>query len=225
MTAISVIMPTLNEAACIAGAIRSMRLQHPREIIVVDGGSADGTVALAQEADVILRSGKGRARQMNAGAARARGDVFLFLHADCTLEPGALVQAAGMLANRAILAGCFTMKVLADGWMYRSIEASASARVRMTGLIYGDQGLFLRREDFERLGGFPSLSFMEDLFFSRTLRAAGRVIVASRRIFVSPRRWQRAGIVRQTLRNWWLTGLAAAGVHPDRLADRYPAHR
>lgn len=225
MTAISVIIPTLNEAACIAEAIRSVRSQDPREIIVVDGGSTDGTADLAADADVVLHSGKGRARQMNAGAARARGGILLFLHADCMLEPGALEQAVRSLANPAILAGCFAMKVDADGWMYRSIEASASARVRMTGLIYGDQGLFVRRGDFERLGGFPPLRFMEDLFFSRTLRAAGRVIVTSRKILVSPRRWQRAGIVRQTLRNWWLTGLVAGGVHPDRLADRYPALR
>lgn len=222
---ISVIIPALNEATCIAETIRNVRSQNPVEIIVVDGGSDDGTGELAREADLVLRTEKGRARQMNAGAALARGDCLLFLHADCTLEDGALAQACRLLANAETVAGCFTMKVTAPGWMYRSIEASASARVRLAGLIYGDQGLFLRRDDFQRLGGFPPLNFMEDLFFSRTLRAAGRLVVAARRIFVSARRWQRAGIVRQTLRNWWLTGLGAAGVHPDRLAKQYTPQR
>jgi len=221
LTPISVIIPTLNEAACIAQLIRDVRTQQPAEIIVVDCGSIDNTAELAADADVVLHTARGRARQMNAGADRARSDILLFLHADCTLEQGALQQAVRILANSTILAGCFTMKVQAEGWMYRSIEASASARVRLTGIAYGDQGLFMRRVDFERLGGFPPLRFMEDLFFSRTLRRVGRVIVGSRKIYVSPRRWQRAGVVRQTLRNWWLTGLAAGGVHPDRLADRY----
>jgi hypothetical protein len=162
---------------------------------------------------------------MNAGAARARGDLLLFLHADCTLEAGALAQAGRILAHRGTLAGCFSMKIDAAGWLYRAIEASASARVRLAGLIYGDQGLFLHRTDFERLGGFPALQFMEDLFFSHTLCAAGRLVVASRKILVSPRRWQRAGIIQQSLRNWWLTALAGAGVHPDRLARWYPAVR
>src|SRR5262249_27990208 len=105
------------------------------------------------------------------------------------------------------------------------IEASAAARVRLTGLAYGDQGLFLRRADFERLGGFPPLAFMEDVFFSRRLRNHGRVIVSGKKIVVAARRWQRVGLVRQTLRNWPLTALAAAGVHADSLARFYPGVR
>jgi hypothetical protein len=162
---------------------------------------------------------------MNLGAAHATGDVLLFLHADCSLEAGALEAAERWLRRPGVAAGCFTMTVRARGLLYRSIDACATARVRLTGLVYGDQGLFLRRDRFERLGGFPRLRLMEDLFFSRELRRHGRVVVASRRIFVSPRRWQRAGLVRQTLRNWALTALAAGGVHPDRLARYYPAIR
>lgn len=221
----SVIIPTLNEVSGIAATIENVRDGSPGEIIVVDGGSSDATLEQAKQADLVLQTDPGRARQMNFGAARARGDWLLFLHADCTLERGALAQAGRILGQRRFLAGCFSMRIPASGWMYRSIEASAAARVRLTGLIYGDQGLFLRRVDFERLNGFPPLRFMEDLFFSRTLRAEGRIVVASRKIVVSPRRWQRTGIVRQTLRNWWLTSLAAAGLHPDRLARWYPAVR
>jgi hypothetical protein len=97
--------------------------------------------------------------------------------------------------------------------------------VRLTGLVYGDQGLFVERRRFARCGGFPPLRLMEDVFLSKTLRRQGRMVVAPRRIFVSPRRWRRQGVVRQTLRNWALTALAAGGVHPDRLAAFYPAVR
>jgi len=220
-----VIIPTLNEAKVIADTIRSLRYQLPGEIIVVDGGSADATVAEARAADRLLAGSPGRALQMNAGAAVATGNLLLFLHADCTLEAGALADAARLLTKPGILGGCFSMSIPVAGWPYRLIEASAAARVRLTGLAYGDQGLFLRRTDFERLGGFPPLAFMEDVFFSRRLRNRGRVIVSGKRIVVAPRRWQRVGLVRQTLRNWSLTALAAAGIHPDSLARFYPRVR
>src|SRR5262245_55805969 len=222
---VSVIIPALNEAACLAETLHCVRAQAPREIIVVDGGSGDGTREIASAADVVLEAPRGRARQMNAGAARAAGDVLLFLHADCTLEPGALAAARRCLAGRQYSAACFTMTVAAAGVLYRSIDACATARVRLTGLAYGDQGLAVRRQDFERRGCLPLLRLVEDVFFSRALRRRGRVAVLPSRIFVSPRRWQRTGLVRQTLRNWALTALAAAGVHPDRLAAFYPAVR
>jgi hypothetical protein len=117
------------------------------------------------------------------------------------------------------------MTVASPGWAYRLIGAAATARVRLTGLIYGDQGLFVRRDSFERVGGFPPLQLMEDVFLSLLLRRQGRMVVAPRRIFVSPRRWQQQGVIRQTLRNWTLTVLAAGGVHPDRLASYYPMVR
>ncbi len=222
---VSVIIPTLNEQTCLAETLRSVRAERPHEILVADGGSTDATRALAAAADRFLEAPRGRASQMNAAAACATGDVLLFLHADCTLEPGALADAERWLRQPAVAAGCYTMTVRADGLLYRSIDACATARVRLTGLVYGDQGLFVRRADFVRLGGFPPLRLMEDVYFSRALRRRGRVVVSPRRIFVSPRRWQRAGLVRQTLRNWLLTALAAGGVHPDRLARFYPVVR
>jgi rSAM/selenodomain-associated transferase 2 len=219
---ISIVIPTLNEAACIAGAVQSLRRQQPCEIIVVDGGSEDNTVASARDADLVLTTPPGRAAQMNAGAARARGDCLLFLHADCALEDHSLAAAEAILRRTSIIAGCFTMRVQADGWAYRVIDGCASARVRLTGMLYGDQGLFLRKTDFVRLGGFPNVRFMEDVEFSKRLRRVGRVVVLPQRIFVSPRRWQKTGIVRQTLRNWTLTALALGGVAPDRLVRFYP---
>jgi rSAM/selenodomain-associated transferase 2 len=224
LVSVSVIIPAWNEESCLGETLRLLRSHRPEQIIVVDGGSADATRQIAAAADLVLHSPRGRALQMNLGAAHARGDVLVFLHADCSLEPGALEEARHCL-RPGVAAGCFTMTVQARGLLYRSIDACATARVRLTGLVYGDQGLFLRRDLFERLGGFPRLRLMEDLFFSRELRRRGRIVVAARRIFVSPRRWQRAGLVRQTLRNWTLTALAAAGISPDRLAAFYPAVR
>ncbi|HTU21979.1 MAG TPA: TIGR04283 family arsenosugar biosynthesis glycosyltransferase [Gemmataceae bacterium] len=222
---ISVIIPTLNEAACLGKTLGAVRAEQPREILVVDGGSSDATCEAARAADRLLQGPRGRAAQLNHGAAHATGDILLFLHADCTLESGALRAAEKCLERRGVAAGCFRMTVTAEGAVYRLIGACATARVRLTGLIYGDQGLFVERRRFERIGGFPPLRLMEDVFISKTLRREGRVLVAPRRIFVSPRRWQRQGIVRQTLRNWTLTALAGAGVHPDRLAAFYPLVR
>jgi rSAM/selenodomain-associated transferase 2 len=219
---ITVIIPTLNEAASIARCLQSVRAQAPAQIIIVDGGSSDGTLTRAETADEVIHAARGRASQMNAGAAKATGDILLFLHADCGLQPGALAEAQRLLLDPDIVAGCFSMRVRAPGWIYRSIDACASARVRLTGLIYGDQGMFVRRRDFEHAGGFPPLRLMEDVFLSRKLARQGRVVVARSRIWASPRRWQQVGLVRQTLRNWTLTALAAAGIHPDRLAQFYP---
>lgn len=219
---VSIIIPTLNEAGGIAETIRGLRKQKPREIIVVDGGSSDGTTEQAREADCVLRAEPGRACQMNAGAAAARWDYLLFLHADCRLESGAIGAIERTLARPATLAGCFSMCIEGDGWGFRTIDACATARVRWTGVVYGDQGLFLRRNDFQRLGGFPTIRFMEDVFFSRRLARRGRVVVLKQKIYVSPRRWQKIGLAPQTLRNWTLTALALAGVAPDRLANYYP---
>lgn len=192
---------------------------------MVDGGSSDDTVSQARAADRVLRGPRGRAVQMNLGAARAAGATLLFLHADCWLEDGALAEAGRLLRAPGVAAGCFSMRVAAGGWRYRCIDRAADARVRLTGLAYGDQGLFVRRDVFLRAGGFPPLRLMEDVAISRALRRLGRVVLARSRIFVSARRWRRTGVARQTLRNWTLTALAAAGVHPDRLAAHYPPVR
>jgi rSAM/selenodomain-associated transferase 2 len=220
----SVVIPTFNEALCLESTLRGLAAEDPHEILVVDGGSGDDTCRIAAAHARLLHSPRGRAAQMNMGATEARGDALLFLHADCSLECGALRSAARIL-TRGAAAGCFRMTVTAAGGVFRLIDACATARVRLTGIVYGDQGLFVDRERFLRLGCFPPLRLMEDVFLSLRLRQQGRVVVAPQCIYVSPRRWQREGVVQQTLRNWTLTALAAAGVHPDRLASFYPTVR
>jgi rSAM/selenodomain-associated transferase 2 len=220
---VSVVVPALNEERVIGATLAGLRGQHPHEVIVADGGSTDATAGVAARlADRVIAAPRGRAVQMNAGAAAATGDALLFLHADCALEDGALAEAARLLRYRPVAAGCFRMVVQGRGVIYRLIDAAATLRVRLTGIGYGDQGLFVRRDVFERAGGFPSVRLMEDVLLSLRLRRLGRFVVAGRRVFVSARRWQAVGAVRQTLRNWALTALAVAGTHPDRLAAYYP---
>ncbi len=219
---ISVIIPTLNEAARIGAAIEQARLLHPAEIVVVDGASDDGTIAAANSADQVLTAPRGRAAQQNAGAAASSGDVLLFLHADCWLEPTSLDQVAAALANPDCVGGCFRQRIDADGWRFRWLERGNAWRVRLSGLAYGDQGIFVRREVFHRLRGFPALALMEDLFFMKRLRKEGRLALLDGPLHVSARRWENQGVVRQTARNWCLTFLAHLGVSPSRLARFYP---
>jgi rSAM/selenodomain-associated transferase 2 len=222
---ISVIIPTLNEASALPAMLQSLVCEQPFEILVVDGGSSDGTRDAARLADRFLEGPRGRAAQMNHGASRARGDAFLFLHADCRLESGALAAMESALTRPGVAAGCFCQSVDARGLLYRAIDWCATLRVRLSGLVYGDQGLFLSQDVFRQIAGFPEVPFLEDVLISRRLHRLGRIAVVPKRIFISPRRWKRVGIVRQTLRNWGLSALAVAGVQPRTLARFYPAVR
>ncbi len=223
---ISVIVPVFSEASVIAISLANLREQNPHEVIVVDGGSTDGTREIASQfADRAIESVRGRANQMNAGAALATGDALLFLHADCTLETGALRDAVRWLQKPWVAAGCFQMCVPTPGFGYRCINAAATARVRLIGIPYGDQGLFLKRKTFDAIGGFPAVRFLEDVHIGQRLRRKGRVVVSPRRIFVSDRRWRKVGLVRQTARNWAITAFAVMGVSPDTLAAYYPTVR
>lgn len=218
---VSVIIPVLNEAAQIADAIARTRAVGDCEIIVVDGGSIDGTLAAAGAADRVLTSPRGRARQQNAGAAAATGDVLLFLHADCRLPADAFDAVAQALQDPLCVGGCFRQSIDAGGAGYRLLEFGNAARVRLLGWAYGDQGIFVQRNAFEALGGFPDLPLMEDLYFMKRLKRRGRVALLPLRLQVSARRWQKQGIVGRTLRNWRLLLRAHCGAPLEKLAAEY----
>ena len=218
---VSVIIPTLNEAPRIAELIASTRQVGECEIIVVDGGSTDGTLERASSADIVLSSEPGRAKQQNAGAMASHGDALLFLHADCQLPTGAFDAIRAAMQDERTVGGCFQQRIAADGWAYRWLERGNAERVRWLGMAYGDQGIFVRRRVFEELGRFADVRLMEDVLLMKRLRRAGRFVLLDERLSVSARRWQRHGIVRQTLRNWLLLTLAMCGVSPNRLARFY----
>ena len=219
---VSIIIPVLHEEARIADCLDRARALGPVEVIVVDGGSSDRTRELASRADRVLQTARGRATQMNTGAAVATGEVLLFLHADCWLEPAGLHEIQRTLASQpAVVAGGFRQILDHPSWVYRGLEWGNASRIRWPGWIYGDQGLFVRRSVFEALGGFRVLPLMEDLDFSKRLRKAGRLALLGPHLHVSTRRWAQTGPIRQTLRNWWLILAAHLGTPLDELAKRY----
>jgi rSAM/selenodomain-associated transferase 2 len=222
---ISVVIPALNEAAQIAEAVQSTRELGDCEILVVDGGSRDDTAERAKEADFVLVTAPGRALQQNAGAFASTGDVLLFLHADCRLQIGSFEAIHASLQNPKFAGGCFRQQIDAAGWKYRLMERGNALRVQLFKWAYGDQGIFVRRAIFERLGGFPELRLMEDLYFMKRLKREGRIALIDPPLRISARRWQKQGMLRQTLRNWSLITMAHCGVSPDRLARFYPPVR
>lgn len=223
MPQISIIIPVLNEADIVAAAIEHAWQTDPHEVVVVDGGSDDDTldVAAATGAQVV-QSAPGRGVQQNAGARASKGNVLLFLHADCWLEPQGLDQISKALSDPDVSAGAFRQRIEADGFLYRWLESHNARRVQNRSLPYGDQGIFLKRELFVQLGGFPEVALMEDLLLMREVRRQTEVVLLPGPLHVSARRWQKYGVIRQSLRNRVLLIAERLGVPLDRLAEFYP---
>ena len=216
---ISIIIPALNESALITGTVTHACSLKPREVLVVDGGSEDGTADLARRAGAkVLRAPTGRASQQNAGAAAASGDIFLFLHADTHLPPGALARVETVLSDPAVALGAFRLGFDRDDWGMRFLIFGADLRMRFFRLPYGDQALFLRRETFGRLGGFLEIPVMEDLCLVRRAKGIGTIKIAPERVRTSPRLYDENGLIRNMLINWSSASLLALGVGPERLA-------
>ena len=225
---ISIIIPTLNESACIAaalGALASMR-QRGAEIIVVDGGSSDETVTLAKaHGAIIITSAAGRARQQNAGAADAHGDILLFLHVDTQLPSTALDDIERALANSAAAWGRFDVTLRANPMpgpaMLRVVASMMNLRSRLTGIATGDQAIFVRKSAFERVGGFPQIALMEDIALSRLLKKIALPVCVHSRVETSARRWQTQGVWKTIALMWALRLGYWCGVSPETLSRWY----
>lgn len=221
---ISIIIPVLNEAAEIVTTLAS--LQHLRaqsaEIIVVDGGSRDDTVTLAQPlADLVICSDQGRAQQMNAGARCASGNILLFLHADTHLPADAHHLIVKGLAENDQRWGRFDVRLSGSHLLLRAVESLMNWRSRLTGIASGDQAIFVQRDGFMKIGGFPEIPLMEDIALSHLLKKQGKPLCLHARVITSSRRWERAGIVRTILLMWRLRLAYALGADPERLAAKY----
>ena len=226
MKKISVIVPVLNEEAALPRFLAHLKDFQGVEIVIVDGGSVDRTPSLlrawaSSPERVVLLSERGRARQMNAGAKRAAGDVFLFLHVDSLLPRKGVEAIIDALKSPGIVGGAFRFKVDSRHLLLRIIEKMAHLRSRLFKLPYGDQGIFVRREVFETLQGYADLPLMEDVDFIRRLRRAGRVALLQEAVTTSPRRWLREGIYYTSVRNLVLLSLYLMGISPRRLARWY----
>ena len=221
---LSIIVPCLNEAEGIAGALGALAPLRARgaEVIVVDGGSRDDTVErAAPHADAVMTAPRGRASQMNAGAARARGEILLFLHADTRLPEEADGLIVDGLKRRRRGWGRFDVAIDGSHPLLRLVGGLMNLRSRLTGIATGDQGIFVTRSLFTAAGGYPEIALMEDIALSKRLKHFGPPLCIRHRLTTSARRWERHGVLRTILLMWRLRLAYWLGADPGKLAMRY----
>ena len=221
--AISIIIPVLNEAAGIVHLLERLQAfrRQGAELIVVDGGSTDDTLRLAGSlADCVITSARGRGRQMNAGAAQAHGEMLLFLHADTRLPAAALERIAAARAGGAVW-GRFDVTIEGALRGLGMVACMMNWRSRLSGIATGDQAIFVTREAFRQVGGFPEIPLMEDIVLSRALRAIAAPACLAERVTTSGRRWERYGLLPTILKMWWLRWRFFCGASPADLARDY----
>lgn len=224
MKRLSIIVPALDEAEGIVATLDALADLRRRghEVIVVDGGSGDGTPQLAQAAaDRVLAAAPGRAAQMNLGARAAAGDVLLFLHADTRLPEAADKLIAQGLDAGNFLWGRFDVRILGGHPLLRVVETMMNLRSRLTRICTGDQALFMRREAFDAVGGYPEQALMEDIEISLRLRRLSAPLCLRQRCQTSARRWESGGVLRTIVLMWRLRLQYAFGAAPERLARTY----
>jgi rSAM/selenodomain-associated transferase 2 len=221
---LSIIMPVLDEAPLIVEALQALTpfRQRGAEVIVVDGGSRDDTMALARpHADQIISAPRGRGAQMNAGADIARSDVLLFLHADTRLPDGADALVIEGLNTSGRLWGRFDVRITGRSPVLAMVAAAMNWRSRLTGIATGDQAMFVTRAAFQAVGGFPDIPLMEDVALSHALKRVSRPLCLHARAITSGRRWEQRGIWRTILLMWRLRLVYFLGGEPAILARRY----
>lgn len=220
----SIIMPVLNEEKGLEDQLTSLKRccqGFDYELLIVDGGSSDGTQAIAEKYGRVIRSARGRATQMNAGAALARGDVLLFLHADTRLPAQALTAIEQALNDAEIIGGAFQIKFDRRCWPYRLVAFSINLRSRLSQVFTGDQAYFIRATSFRAIGGYPEQPLMEDLEIIKKLRAVGTIRLLPLCVTTSARRHEQIGLVRSVFFMWYLRTLYSFGVPPARLQRIY----
>ena len=228
MPSFSIIVPVLDEAPGIAAALEALAPMRRAgaSVIVVDGGSRDATRTLAAPlADRVIEAPRGRASQMNAGARECGGDILVFLHADSVLPPNALDAIGAGLKRTARDWGRFDVAIAGADPLLSLVALLMNARSRLTGVATGDQAIFVRREAFDAIGGFPEIPLMEDVAISKKLLGRTRPLALEDRVVTSGRRWERHGTLRTIFLMWRLRMAYALGADPRRLARRYEVER
>ncbi len=223
---ISIIIPVLHEGPIINQAIGNLAdlpYDGEVEVIVVDGSPHGETLNAIEKSEVRkIISKKGRAYQMNQGAANACGDILLFLHADTELPENALNRISSVMRKGDFVGGAFDLGIKSDRPIFRLIEMAASLRSRYTGAPYGDQAIFLRKEYFHSVGDFKEIPLMEDVELMRRIKKAGdKIYIISEKVKTSPRRWEKEGVIYCTLRNWVLITLYSVGIPAEKLLKFY----
>ena len=219
---LSIIIPTLNEAQVIKRTISDLTKNRRVEIIVVDGGSQDNTVQLTQSRGIcVITSAPSKAKQMNVGAAAAKGDVLLFLHADTRLPDKFADKVLSAAAQNGFCAGAFKLRINSDAPGLRFIERVANWRSRFLQMPYGDQGIFVGHDLFHEIGGFPEIPIMEDYEFIRRVRRKGKITILPEAVLTSPRRWLHFGIFKTWILNQIIIGAYYLGISPHRLSHWY----
>lgn len=220
---LSIVVPVLNEASTLPACLAALQPARARgaRVVVVDGGSDDDTLAQARpHADLVLSATRGRAAQMNAGAAAAPADVLLFLHADTRLPAGAVDLVTRVAAGRHAW-GRFDVRLDSPRLALRLVATMMNLRSRWSGIATGDQALFVRGSLFRQVGGFPEIALMEDIALSSRLRRTGRPLCLREQVTTSARRWERGGVLRTVWLMWRLRAAYFFGADPAQLAVRY----
>ncbi|DAC73064.1 MAG TPA: glycosyl transferase family 2 [Thermoplasmata archaeon] len=223
----SIIIPVLHESEIINAHLESLKkieTDEPFEIIVVDGSPALDTIKVITDKTIItIPSQQGRGRQMNAGAARATGDILVFLHVDTFLPTNALVLIHKHLQNHQLVGGAFTLRIRSHNPLLRMIAAFSTLRSQITRAPYGDQTIFLRKTSFDALGGYWDIPLMEDVELMRRLKKKkGKIIILPNPVITSDRRWNQEGLLYTTLRDSIIITLYWCGIPAEKLAKFYP---
>jgi rSAM/selenodomain-associated transferase 2 len=221
---VSVIIPTLDESAHVTATLAPLQgiRRSGHEVILVDGGSRDDTCDLAaSQVDRVVTGPRGRALQLNAGAREARGDTLVFLHADTLISPEAIAAFLDEYPLSLRVWGRFDVRLSGSHFMFRVVENMMNIRSRLSGIATGDHAIFVRRETFEKIGGYPEIPLMEDVAICRRLKRESRPFCPSRHIVTSSRRWEEKGILKTILLMWRLRLAYAFGADPRDLARSY----